>query len=145
MSNLGGTDIVAGLGCRKGTSAEALLSAIDMACAHAGISRQSITILATGEIKRDEPGMNELAVRLGLPLHILGEAPLREVESRTKTVSSHSLAQTATPSLSETAALAAAGEGSELIAARLIANGATCALARSHSAVRNRAVSKDCP
>ncbi|MGK6315174.1 cobalamin biosynthesis protein [Neorhizobium sp. DT-125] len=123
--------IVAGLGCRKGTSAENVLSALDAACSQAGISRESVTALATGEIKRDEPGLLELAGKLVLPLHVLDETVLKQAEGRTKTVSKHSLAQTATPSLSEAAALAGAGEGSELIVARLIANGATCALARS--------------
>jgi len=123
--------IVAGLGCRKGTSAEALLSAIDVACEQAGISRESVAALATGEIKRNEPSMGELANRLGLSLHIFDETALKQAEGRTKTVSKHSLAQTSTPSLSEAAALVAAGEGSQLIVARLIADGATCALAAS--------------
>jgi cobalt-precorrin 5A hydrolase len=123
--------IAAGLGCRKGTSAEALLSALTAACAEANIPRESVSILATGEIKRHEPGMIELAERLGLPLQIFDEAALKQAETRTKTVSKHSLAQTATPSLSEAAALVAAGEASELIVVRLIADGATCALARS--------------
>ena len=121
--------IVAGLGCRKGTSAEALLSAIDTACDSAGISRESISALATGEIKRHEPGLNELAGRLGLPLHVFDETALKQAEGRTKTVSKHSLAQTSTPSLSEAAALAAAGENAELLVARVISPGATCALA----------------
>ncbi|MGK9053448.1 cobalamin biosynthesis protein [Neorhizobium petrolearium] len=123
--------IVAGLGCRKGTPAESILSALEAACAAAGISRESVTALATGEIKRHEAGIIELAGKLGLPLHVLDDAMLKQAEGRTKTVSQHSLAQTATPSLSEAAALALAGEEAELIAPRLIADGATCALARS--------------
>ncbi|WJR69002.1 cobalamin biosynthesis protein [Neorhizobium sp. CSC1952] len=123
--------IVAGLGCRKGTSAESILSALDAACAAAGIPRESVTALATGEIKRHEAGIVELAGKLGLSLHVLDDAMLKQAEGRTKTVSQHSLAQTATPSLSEAAALALAGEEAELIAPRLIADGATCALARS--------------
>ncbi|KGD95732.1 hypothetical protein JL39_19940 [Rhizobium sp. YS-1r] len=132
MDKTGRTEvIVAGLGCRKGTSAEAVLTALDAACIEAGISRESVTALATGEIKRHEPGIVDLATKLGLPMHILDEHALKQAETRTKTVSKHSLAQTATPSLSEAAALALAGETSELIVPRLIANGATCALARS--------------
>lgn len=123
--------IAAGLGCRKGTSAEALLSALAAACSQAGISRESVSVLATGEIKRHEPGLIQLAERLRLPLRIIDGASLKGAEGRTRTVSKHSLAQTATPSLSEAAALAAAGEASELIVARLVADGATCALARS--------------
>lgn len=121
--------IAAGLGCQKGTSMEALLSAIDMACEQAGISRESIAALATGEIKRHEPSITELANRLELPLHVFDEEALKRAEGRTKTVSKHSLAQTSTPSLSEAAALVAAGENSELLVARVISLGATCALA----------------
>lgn len=123
--------IAAGLGCRKGTSAEALLSVLAAACAQANISCESVSVLATGEIKRHEPGLIQLAERLRLPLRIIDEVSLKGVEGRTRTLSKHSLAQTATPSLSEAAALAAAGEASELIVARLVADGATCALARS--------------
>lgn len=123
--------IAAGLGCRRGSSAEDVLSALDAACAEAGISREAITALATGEIKRDEPGIIDLAERLGLPLHILDDQALKQVEARTRTVSKHSLAKTETPSLSEAAALAIAGDTSELLVARIIANGATCALAEA--------------
>jgi cobalt-precorrin 5A hydrolase len=121
--------IIAGLGCRKGSSAEDLLSALDAACVEAGISRSSITAFATGEIKREEPGMIELASRLGLPLHIVDDEALLQAEPRTRTVSRHSLVKTLSSSLSEAAALAVAGEHSEIIVPRLIANGATCALA----------------
>ncbi|TNM60510.1 cobalamin biosynthesis protein [Aliirhizobium smilacinae] len=121
--------IVAGLGCRKGSTREELLSALDAACTEAGISRSSIAALATGDIKREEPGILQLAETLGLPLHIVNDDALMDAEPRTKTVSRHSLAKTLSSSLSEAAALAVAGERSEIIVPRLISKGATCALA----------------
>jgi cobalt-precorrin 5A hydrolase len=123
--------IVAGLGCRKGTTCDALISALDAACIEARISRESITALATGEIKREEPGILQLADALGLPLHIVPDEALIGAEPRTKTVSRHSLARAQSSSLSEAAALAAAGDTSEIIVPRLISQGATCALAAS--------------
>ncbi|AYD03036.1 cobalamin biosynthesis protein [Neorhizobium sp. NCHU2750] len=126
--------IVAGLGCRKGSTSEELLSALDAACSQAGISRESITALATGEIKREEPGMLQLAEALHLPLHIVSDDALMNMEPRTKTVSRHSLAKTLSSSLSEAAALAVAGETSEIIVPRLISQGATCALAQTKEA-----------
>ncbi len=123
--------IVAGLGCRKGSTREELLSALEAACTEAGISRESITALATGDIKREEPGILQLAETLGLPLHIVTDDALMNAEPRTKTVSRHSLAKTLSSSLSEAAALAAAGETSEIIVPRLISQGATCALAET--------------
>lgn len=123
--------IVAGLGCRRGTSAEGVEAALRLACEEARIDPNAVTALATGTIKEDEPGILDLATRLGLPLHIVADEDLRSAEPRTRTVSQHSLARTVSPSLSEAAALAVAGPASELIVARVIAEGATCALARS--------------
>lgn len=123
--------IVAGLGCRRGTPMEGVEAALLLACQAARLEPATVTALATGTIKEDEPGILELATRLGLPLHIVTDEDLTAAEPRTRTVSQHSLARTVSPSLSEAAALAAAGPASELIAARVIAEGATCALARS--------------
>lgn len=122
--------IIAGLGCRKGSSVDELLSALDAACIEARISRGDVAALATGEIKREEPGMLELAEKLGMVLHIVGDDALMQAEPRTKTVSRHSLAKTLSSSLSEAAALAVAGETAEIIVPRLISHGATCALAQ---------------
>ena len=123
--------IVAGLGCRRGTPMEGVEAALLLACQEARLEPATVTALATGTIKEDEPGILELATRLGLPLHIVTDEDLTTAEPRTRTVSQHSLARTVSPSLSEAAALAAAGPTSELIVARVIAEGATCALARS--------------
>jgi cobalt-precorrin 5A hydrolase len=131
--------IIAGLGCRKGSSVDELLSALDAACIEAKISRNAVAALATGEIKREEPGMLELAKKLGLVLHIVGDDALLEAEPRTKTVSRHSLAKTLSSSLSEAAALAVAGETAEIIVPRLISHGATCALAQSKEQTGERA------
>lgn len=123
--------IVAGLGCRKGTDAESVEAALALACNEAGIDLAAIDALATGTIKEHEPGLLELAERLKLPLHIVGDEALKEAEPLTRTVSKHSLARTVSPSLSEAAAIAVVGKQAELVAARVIAEGATCAIARS--------------
>ena len=123
--------IVAGLGCRRGTPMEGVEAALRLACETARLDPSAVTALATGTIKEDEPGILELATHLGLPLHIMADHDLTAAEPRTRTVSQHSLARTVSPSLSEAAALAVAGPTSELIVARVIAEGATCALARS--------------
>jgi cobalt-precorrin 5A hydrolase len=126
--------IVAGLGCRRGTAVDDLEAALRLACDRAGIPCASIHALATGRIKQDDPGMLNLAARLGLPLHIVGDEELKAAASRTHTISRHSLAKTDSPCLSEAAALAAAGEDATLLVARVVAEGATCALAQLESA-----------
>ena len=126
--------IVAGLGCRSGTSAEDMFFALEAACEEIGIQPNTVNALATGVIRGEEPGILGLAEKLGLPLHVVDDGALLAAEHRTKTTSRHSLNQTGSPSLSEAAALAAAGETSELILPRMIAYGATCALAQSRDA-----------
>lgn len=126
--------IVAGLGCRSGTSADQILLALEAACEEIGIKREAVSALATGEIRQDEPGILELASKLGLPLHIVDDNALIAAEPRIRTISRHSAARTASSSLSEASALSAAGETSELIVPRMVAYGATCALAQSRDA-----------
>ncbi len=127
--------IIAGLGCRSGTTAESIFFALEAACEEVGIKPEAITALATGEIRREEPGILELARKLGLPLHIVDDSAMLTAEPRTKTVSRHSLSRTGSSSLSEAAALAVAGNASELIVPRMIAYGATCALAQAKDAL----------
>lgn len=110
---------------------ESVKAALLLACQESRLEPAAVTALATGTIKEDEPGILELAAGLGLPLHIVTDEDLTAAEPRTRTVSQHSLARTVSPSLSEAAALAVAGPTSELVVARVIAEGATCALARS--------------
>ena len=123
--------IVAGLGCRRGTDTDGVAAALALACRQAGIDLDSIGALATGTIKEDEPGIIALAEQLGLPLHIIGADALKEAGSETRTVSKHSLAKTVSPSLSEAAAIAAIDGPAELLVARVISEGATCALAQT--------------
>lgn len=125
--------IVAGLGCRRGTSADGVEAALIIACSKAGIDLSSIDALATGTIKEDEPGILQLATRLNLPLHIVRDDELREAAPLTQTVSRHSLAKTSSPSLSEAAALAGVDGPAVLLVARVITEGATCALAQSRT------------
>jgi cobalt-precorrin 5A hydrolase len=114
---------VAGIGCRRGTSAEEILAAV---AAARGL--HALDALATIPAKRDEPGIAEAARRLGLPLVIADPAG---TEDRLATRSAASLAATGTGSACEAAALAAAGPDARLLAPRHVAGRVTVAIARS--------------
>lgn len=60
--------LAVGLGCRRGTSAEEILSALRELFAARGLALQSIRGLASIEAKKDEPGLTAAALELGLPL-----------------------------------------------------------------------------
>lgn len=63
--------IVAGIGSRKGVSAEEVLSAVQAALAQHGLTRDDLCALATTGFKREETGIFSAAERLGLPVIVV--------------------------------------------------------------------------
>jgi len=123
--------IVAGIGCRKGSSAEAIMNTIGDALAAHGLTVAAIDRMATGEIKRSEPGILRAAQELNIPLQIVEDEALQAVAGQCLTHSEKSIDLTGAASLSEAAALAVAGATARLLGPRFARDGVTCALARS--------------
>ena len=171
--------IVAGIGSRKGVSAEEVLAAIHAALSSHDLAVEALTALATTGFKRQEAGISSAAERLGVPMMVVATAederpssppgtgeevvsevnrsgglaaprtptpsrpstssgldtspPLGEEGRRdelavlTRSVSSQKVAGVA--SVSETAALAAAGPGGRLLGPRIAVGRVTCAVA----------------
>jgi cobalt-precorrin 5A hydrolase len=63
-------NVAAGIGCRRGIPAEAIISAVEEAFAAAGIALQSLSCLASGEFKADEAGLIDAARHFAVPLKI---------------------------------------------------------------------------
>ena len=99
--------IVAGLGFRKGVSAQSLRAALAL------VGRADL--LATAEGKEAEPGLLRLSAETGLAIRAVSRASLaaQGIEG-----SGRSMALYGTGSVAEAAALAAAGQGARLIATR---------------------------
>ncbi|NTF33330.1 cobalamin biosynthesis protein [Rhizobium skierniewicense] len=125
---LGQAVIVAGIGCRRGTSAEAIIAALNEASRVYGAN---VDFIVTAPIKGDEPGLMEAATRLGMALVVVARADFEQAGHRTITESATSLKHAGSPSLSEAAALAALGPHSRLIAARMVIGDITVAFATS--------------
>jgi len=66
--DLGQAMIVAGVGCRKGASAEDIGAVIGDALARAGFSATALDLIAAPELKRGERGIVVAAAALGVPL-----------------------------------------------------------------------------
>ncbi len=116
---------VAGIGCRRGVSAEE----IEAAVAAAVSAGRAIEALATGETKRSEAGIVAAGLRLDLPVLFLGDTALAAASGRALSRSGRVEALLGLPSLAETAALAAAGPGSRLLGPRVAVGNVTCAIA----------------
>jgi cobalt-precorrin 5A hydrolase len=123
--------IVAGIGCRRGTSAPDIEAAIRAALAQAGVGADALDAIATIAAKHDEAGVVAAAASLGVNVVLIPDAELETVSARTETKSERVLALIGVPSVAEAAALVAAGPSARLISPRLVLGAATCALAIS--------------
>ena len=112
---------VAGVGCRRGVSAEAVIAAVEAARGGRGLDA-----LAAVPAKRGEPALAEAARRLGVPLVV---GAVADADPRLLSRSEASRAATGSASASEAAALAAAGPSARLVGPRLAVGAVTCAIA----------------
>ncbi len=121
--------IAAGIGSRKGVSAAEVIAAIDAALKEHGLTRPALSMLATARLKQDEAGIIAAGGILNLPIIVVDGEVLKEMSDRTLSHSDASLSATGTPSISEAAALAAAGGGAKLAGPRIAVGPVTCAIA----------------
>jgi len=72
-------NLVVGVGCNRGTSADEITSAIERVLGDHALARKSVRALATVDAKRDEAGLIAAAARLGVPLTFCDRATLNAV------------------------------------------------------------------
>lgn len=121
--------IVAGVGCRRGTSAEEVERAVLKALGAFKVVRTSLDALATETAKASEPGIAEAARRLSVRLIACEMFDLERVADAVLTPSSLVLETKGVPSIAEASAMVAAGRNARLLGARVATAGATCAIA----------------
>lgn len=99
--------VALGLGCDRGTPAETISRAVDEALARAGATVADVRAVASIDLKADEAGLLELAARhkWNIAFHPAATLAQVEVPNPSETVRRY----TGTPSVSEAAALLAAG------------------------------------
>jgi len=124
--------IVAGVGCRRGTSAAEIETAIAAALAQAGLASHALDLLATAAFKGDEPGIVAAAAARGVDLILVAQPDLERAGGRA-THSRRVAELTGVGSVAEAAALAAGGPAARLVVPRLVIGPATCALARAEA------------
>ncbi len=99
--------IALGLGCDRGTPAATLSQAVAEALAACGACWAQVAAVASIDLKADEPGLADLARAQGWKIRFYGapELAVVPVPNPSETVRKY----TGTPSVSEAAALLAAG------------------------------------
>jgi cobalt-precorrin 5A hydrolase len=122
--------VAIGVGCRAGVEARAIVALARRALAETGAPEGERRMFTLAD-KADEPGLIEAARLIGAVLTPLPLEALKAQASRILTSSAAAQSRFGAPNIAEAAALAGAGEGSRLLAPRLAADGATCAVALS--------------
>lgn len=123
------TALIAGLGCRRGVSVEALTGIVTMALHQASQRQRDLVLLAAPAFKEDAP-FAMAASRLGVALVYVDQPALAEVQDRCLTKSPVTERLIGLGAIAEAAALAAAGPGAKLLGPRIASDGVTCAIAR---------------
>lgn len=133
-----------GLGCRRGIDPRELLSTAEEYLSELGLRREQIAAIASCDVKGDEPAMCQLAETWGVPLRLYAAARLDAVP--VPTPSALVREKIGTPSVSEAAALLAAGYGTlpqpTLHAAKTVLGNVTLALARLPHLTGNKKTGK---
>jgi cobalt-precorrin 5A hydrolase/precorrin-3B C17-methyltransferase len=124
-----------GVGAERGVAAAELVALVRRTLAQAKLAPAAIACVASHEMKSDEPAIHALATELGVPARFFSSATLAAEESRLARPSELVRRLAGTPGVAEAAALAAAGPGGALIVPKTKSARATCALARSLTAI----------
>ncbi len=120
--------VIVGIGCRRGTPAEQITAAIEAALAEAGVPLVEVRLLASAEVKANEPGLIAAAERLGIPLRFIPGADIR-ASLRDFSHSNFVEEKVDLPAVAEPAALLA-GTRTRFIRRKKSYRGITIALAR---------------
>jgi cobalt-precorrin 5A hydrolase len=122
---------VAGLGCQRGCTADALLSLMTACLQRHGLTIENLSALASINLKGREPGLLALAQQLDLPVHFFSARQLAEHASHLSHRSQTAFEHTGCYGVAESAALALASQTgvAQLLITRQKSAQATFALA----------------
>jgi cobalt-precorrin 5A hydrolase len=121
--------LFAGIGCNRGTEMSEISGLLKTVCDKHGLSIHSIRAIATIDLKKDEPGILELAQRLCVPLYFYDSDTLNQV-SPVSEVSPFAEKYTGAKSVCEAAAILSATPG-KLIVTKQKTRQVTIAIART--------------
>jgi cobalt-precorrin 5A hydrolase len=124
-------DIIVGVGCRKGTPAAHIVEAVRRALHLAGADLSLVRLLASADVKAEEPGLLEAARLLDAPLRLIASGEIR-ASLRAFAQSEFVKRKVGLPAVAEPCALLA-GRRTRLLLPKTIIYGVTVAVARECS------------
>ena len=121
---------VLGLGCARGADPNAMLSLVNDTLSANGIPPEAVALVASLDLKADEPAMHAVADWLGVPFRVFPADALEAEAHRLATPSNVVFAEVGCHGVAEGAALAAGGPEATLVVPKVKTSEATCAIAK---------------
>lgn len=123
-------DIIVGVGCRRGTNADVVVSAVKAALRRKKIKLNRVRVLASADVKKNEPGIHEAARELGVNLRFISSQEILASTRKFKH-SSFVLKKINLPAVAEPSALLG-GRRTTLLLPKTILHGMTVAIAQEN-------------
>ncbi|MCZ0813261.1 precorrin-3B C(17)-methyltransferase [Roseovarius sp. EGI FJ00037] len=123
---------VLGLGCARNCDPAEMWALVEATLAEAGIAPGAVACVASIDLKADEPAINAVAARLGVPLRLFDANALEAEAGRLANPSEVVFAEVGCHGVAEGAVLAA---GTQLAVEKRKSANATCALGRAEAPI----------
>lgn len=123
--------LAVGIGCERGTSPDEVAALVRDTLDEAGLAADAVALVASIDVKADEPAVHAAADRLGVPARFFDAARLEAEAPRLANPSEIVFREVGCHGVAEGAALAAAGPDGELVVPKRRSARATCAVARA--------------
>ncbi|MEQ8965355.1 MAG: precorrin-3B C(17)-methyltransferase [Azospirillaceae bacterium] len=120
-----------GVGCARSAEAAELDRLVMETLGEVGLPEAAIAGVFSLDLKEDEPAVEALAARLGVPVRVFGAARLEAETPRLAEPSEAVFREVGCHGVAEAAALAAAGPDGALVVTKRKSLSATCAVARA--------------
>ena len=123
---------VLGLGCARNADPEDMWTHVSDVLSRADVAPGAVACVASIDLKADEPAMNVVAARLGVPLRLFTAAELEAEAGQLANTSDVVFAEVGCHGVAEGAVLAA---GTQIVAQKTKTDTTTCALGRSEAVI----------
>jgi len=121
--------LAVGVGCERGTDPAELIDLVQATLAEAGLAAGAVALVASLDLKADEPAVHAAAAALNAPARFFDAARLEQEAPRLANPSEVVFQEVGCHGVAEGAALAAAGPDARLVVPKRRSKRATCAVA----------------
>jgi|WetSurMetagenome_2_1015567.scaffolds.fasta_scaffold62174_4 cobalt-precorrin 5A hydrolase len=123
--------IVVGIGSKKNVNTDSVINAVKSALKILELPIERVNSFATGEMKQNEEGIINAAIKLNIPLEIISEDNLKNFNDPDMISSDFVMEKFGLPGVCEPSSMISAGDDSILILRKTIYNGITVAVSVS--------------